>query len=151
MYFKGFGRSGPSTLRDFFNIFLGNVPRRLPGPFFSYFFSFFMSQGRHLGSKVAPKCFPKLPKWVPNRHIFDVWGQGGPPGAQGYPPATPNLQNIDKNHKIHSKYTSQNTTNNVRHISKKKIQNGTAGYFWTLEIIYISIVGKSSTSIPPSL
>ena len=70
---------------------------------------------------------------------------------KGYPPATPNLQKIDKNHKIHSKYTSQHKTNNVQHISKKKIQNGTAGCFWTLEIIYISIVGKSSTSIPPSL
>ena len=88
----------------------------------------------------CPKGDTWDPKWLQSgskssQHeskidLFSMSGaRGYPQVPKGYPLATPNLQNIDQNHKIHSKYTSQNTTNNVRHISKKKIQNGTAGYF----------------------
>ena len=151
MYFKGLGRSGPSTLRDFFNIFPGSVPRRLQGPLFLTFSHFDCPKG----DTWHPKWLQSGPKSCQNESEIDKFSMSGARGypqvPKGYPPATPNLQNIDKNHKIHSKYTSQHKTNNVQHISKKKIQNGTAGCFWTLENIYISIVGKSSTSKPPSL
>ena len=71
------------------------------------------------GDTWDPKWLPSGSKSSQNDSKIDIFSMSGARGypqvPKGYPPASPNLQNIDKKHKIHSKYTSQTTTNNVRH------------------------------------